>query len=188
MTIKNVTLAAALAVFTATSGLAATLDFTFSFASGDKAVTGRVEGLIDNATSEATRVTIESNLFASSIGAPDLGLGEYIADGTSVYDANSFTVANGEIIFATFGGVGTGFNELAFAFDPPNSNTGGIWESFWLGVGPIGILSVRIEFSPVSGDNPPVSAIPLPAGGFLLIAGLAGLGAVRARRRTAAAG
>lgn len=167
--------ALALSALTTTAS-AATLDFTFSFVnagvnngSGTATVTGIVRGLEDNATSAATSLEVLSNDDGFGIGSYD------IANASQ----NEFTVSNGQIVDADFVVFGF-FAEAPFVTD----------STLDMGIPLIGTLiqgGLRqavdgASSSPASAVTfTPVTAVPLPAGGVLLISGLVGLAALRRR-------
>ena len=180
--------AVALCSICATQSVAATLSFSFSFGnerqSAGSIVTGIVSGLNDNATGAASSVTVTSN-------TAGFGLGEYV--GNPKY--NRFTVAGGQITsfeFAVFGeknaapdvtccnlGLSSNYN-----IDPNNFGAG-----LQNGTNVISYNYGRdnnghvlgLSFTPI----PPITAVPLPAAGWLLLASLGGFSALRRRKRAA---
>lgn len=166
MKIKTIAAAAALAVMTATSGFAATLDFNFTVTKGTQTLSGVVRGLIENASSGATEITF----FATLQGNVDTTL----TPGFS----NSYTVVNSEIVaynatgFSGFGSFdinsdpGGQFNPLPPAINVSFASDG----KFLNGAG------TTIAFATgVVVEDPGASTVPLPAGGLLLLTGLAAL-------------
>ncbi len=180
--------AVALCSICATQSVAATLSFSFSFGnerqSAGSIVTGIVSGLNDNATGAASSVTVTSN-------TAGFGLGEYV--GNPKY--NSFTVAGGRITsfeFAVFGEKNAA-PDVTCCNLGLSSNSGSDPIYFGAGLDNIpGTVSYNygtdnngtvlgLSFTPI----PPITAVPLPAAGWLLLASLGGLSALRRGKRAA---
>jgi hypothetical protein len=89
-----------------TPGHALTFDFSFTNVSGDTpgTVTGEIGGLVDNATSKAGLIIIDSVPSATHILTPSLIFPAFAID-------NSFTVANGTITSALYVRFDVGFPE-----------------------------------------------------------------------------
>jgi hypothetical protein len=157
---------------------AATLNFNFDFsnlAGFNGEITGIVRGLNDNATGPASSVEVLSN-------TAGFGLGEYVGNPAQ----NTFTVANGRVISATFTASNqsnpsspTTQNSLIFYFSPapnvPDYARFGTAQIFTeSGTSSQGILGADLRFippaSPPSDPTPPVAAVPEPSevGGSLL--------------------
>lgn len=169
MGLKTLTTAACLTLAFATGGVAAPIDFKFSYTSGQDTITGLIEGLdSDGAFQEATRIT------ATGV------LDSYIFENFSV---NSFSVSNGVIdpsnfhlttnyapgirdpyIYAVLEFTGNSVEKVFL--DEENFNT-----AFFTGRG-----SRSITFSPVA-------SVPLPATGLMLLSGIAGLVSVKRRKK-----
>ena len=93
-------------VLASTPGHALTFDFSFTNVSGDTpgTVTGEIGGLVDNATSKAGLIIIDSVPSATHILTPSLIFPAFAID-------NSFTVANGTITSALYVRFDVGFPE-----------------------------------------------------------------------------
>lgn len=168
-TARMIAAAAVMATGLCASAGASTLSFTFSFTNlgeGIGTVTGLVSGLQDNATS--LRITSNTAGF---------GIGEYIGNPRS----NSWTVSSGSISSFSF-----------FAFGARNTAPD-------VTVSSISLFMVDTLFGATLTNDPSsvrnfgsskitftkvvdTAAVPLPAGGMLLIGALAGLAALRRRK------
>lgn len=163
---KSLSIAATLALGLLVSGPAAAIDFNFSFTnvgngSGTATVTGIIRGLAEG-TGNATSVEV-------LINGDGFGLGEFVGNPV----VNSWTVTSGEITDFSFQSIGI--------FNSPPANTSDIlqFESGRAGLA-AGTGSVTLG----DASNPvftAVTAIPLPAAGWLLISALAGLAVARRR-------
>lgn len=157
---------------------AATLDFAFSFnneLNGGGAVTGIIRGLTDNMTGSATSVEVLTN-------TTGLGIGEYVGSPLT----NSWTVTGGSITAFDFLSAGV-LNSIpavtdALLFLDSTELSGasfraGIADSpgpFVTGSGFVSTEDIDLTFTAID-----ATAVPLPAGGLLLIAGLFGLAITR---------
>lgn len=172
--------AAMLALMIAVPADAATLDFNFSFTGtfqSEGLVTGIIRGLTDNATSSASSVEVLT-------AAGGFGMGEYVLP-TSIVIYNTFTVTSGAITdwaFSAFeGGSVPSNNCCSLAFFSQSF----LRSSSAAGLSPNRSLTVLTEV-PGLAFTPAVSAVPLPAGGWLLLTGLAGVAALKRRKQIAA--
>lgn len=174
MKIKTLLAALATALITAPSAFAATLDFDFSFSQTGLpqfSVTGTVFGLTDNATSAASSVTILTDQGAFT-------LDHFLAG------FNAFTVTNGVLETASFGGFGTNATReayLSFGINGITGDTEAQYTSTLIGGG-FGTGVQGIATFEASSAAP----VPLPAGGVLLLTGFGAVAAMRRRKsRTA---
>jgi hypothetical protein len=163
---------------------AATLNFNFDFTSVNGSggeITGIVRGLNDNATGSASSVQVLSN-------TAGFGLGEYAGNPTQ----NTFTVANGRVISATFISLNQSNpssaatqNSLVFYFSPdPNLPDYTRFGTAEIATGSDtstrGILGADLRFipppSPPPDPTPQVAAVPEPGevGGSLLALAIGG--------------
>lgn len=168
--------AACIALVAATSSYAATLDFGFSFSDGVTDVFGTVYGLSDNTDDQAaTAITVSSV-------ALGLDTVQFLTVPTTVTN-NTFSVAGGLITTAVFSAsvINTipeqGRLFLSLGFGPTEiERFGGLQATD---------VSGAILFSVIEngGDGPfditPMSSVPLPAGGALLISSLFAFGVLR---------
>jgi hypothetical protein len=148
MNIKALAAAVCLAVVTATSGMAATLDFSFTVTQASQSVDGVVRGLTDNSASGASEVV----LFSPS-GNADVVL-------TPSTFLNYFLVSNGLIV--DFNAVATGdasFDIKSFAGPAPAVAVSWVAEGLFLN-------NSSIVFQPGV-------VVEMPAGGLLLLTGFA---------------
>ncbi|WP_162932954.1 VPLPA-CTERM sorting domain-containing protein [Roseovarius sp. EL26] len=169
---------ACIALVAATSSYAATLDFDFSFSDGVADVFGTISGLSDNTNDQAaTAITVSSVAFG-------LDTVQFLTVPTSV-TSNTFSVADGLITSASFSANVAnslplpGRLFLSLGFGPTEiERFGGLQATDVTGA----ILFSVIETGgngPFGPATPPISSVPLPAGGVLFISGLFGLGVLR---------
>ena len=172
---RNGVLAASLIATALTWGsLARADDFTFSF-SGDPAlgaglVTGEVFGLMNNATSAASRVTVATNTAGYAVPIT------YQGDDPFTF-TNSFTETAGKITEANFSSLEfSSFTDLQLNFEGSNSLDG-------LGAETANDAGLNgITFAPAA----TVSAAPEPGTWALMMLGVGFIGwALRYRRRGA---
>ena len=172
MTFKTLAAAAAIALASATSSFASTLDFNFTFldSGGTALVTGTVFGLVNDATSAASAVEVTSERF-----------GTWVFDSSnSTFNQNEFSIVAGQLVWTEFWAViGRGLPELDFDLSLRDGMTYG---SFYI-CDPSAPRCFS-DFTPVTFT--PVSAVPLPAGGLLLLSGLGGVAALKRRKKRAA--
>ncbi len=172
MSIQKLAGAVCLAVTAATSGFAATLDFSFSFTDGTETISGVVYGLEDNATGAATGVSITSN-------STGYGIGDYALIETAPL-ANSFTVSNGALTAADYRNAFIADSNVQLTLDlDANSGSGGF--AVVSNSKPVVLINGDINFDAVT-----TSPIPLPAGGVLLLTGLFGFAGLRRLKKSAA--
>ncbi|MCX7568165.1 VPLPA-CTERM sorting domain-containing protein [Sulfitobacter sp. F26169L] len=179
MNIKTLATAAGMSLATATASFAAPLDFDFSFTDGTNTITGLIEGLdSDGIGQTATQITV--------VGIIDT----YIF---TSFNANYFDVTSGVVDVSTVGvvsassvdgetttGEATSF-ELGGGFGPGLEEcTGGCPMGLEFTSGPAG----SEIFTAVS--SVPLPAVPLPAGGLLLLSGLLGVAGLKRRKKSAA--
>lgn len=169
MNLKTLAAATCLALATASSSFAAIVDFDYSITNGTETVTGTIFGLDDsgNGTSPAMSVTADFPTYS-----------EFVFDIPSA-NFNDFTVTNGEITFADF-----------VSFSATVNGTYGYLNIYnGLGTFVIGMTEIIVQqpivFTQhgVVPNDPPVSAVPLPAGGLLLLSGLAGIAGLKRRKK-----
>lgn len=178
-TLQSLTGVCAAALLSASASFGASLSFDFSFTDsvgGVETVTGTVSGLMDNTNSAATSVVASGSV----LGVSPL---EFVLSAS--FGENEFTVLNGKIVKATFDDfieigvsryrliLSTGLDRAEAAFEENPNEPGGAFAFVESSVAP--------EFTP----SAVVSPIPLPAGGMLLLTGLAGV--VGLSRRTSRA-
>lgn len=177
--------AACIALVTATSSYAATLDFDFSFSDGFVDVFGTISGLSDNANDQAaTAITVSSVAFG-------LDTVQFLTVPTDV-TANTFSVSGGLITTASFSANVNnniplpGRLFLSLGFGPAEIERFGALQATDIAGA---LLFSAVETGgegPFGLGKPTMSSVPLPAGGVLLITGLFGIGVSRmkASRRT----
>ena len=177
--------------FTTSASYAATLDFDFSFDNPltGGAVTGIIRGLSDNTSNQAaSSVEVLTQSGPDGTGA-NSGIAEYVGFALK----NTWTVSNGQITYGEF------FTDLVLDF-----SSGGVGRYFGITfqrpfnspiVGPIlvttyGLTGFFDGNNPSGGKNlvltPTVAAVPLPAGGVLLLTGLFRLVTLRRKTKPAA--
>jgi hypothetical protein len=172
------TAAALLIALGGTAATAATLDFDFSFTNTvdgrNDLVTGVIRGLTDNAESSARSVEILTN-------SGGFGIGEYIG----APSLNRFNIANGSILSASFKALGQdntapGVTDASLSF-----SIGAICTTRCRSYAEAGLtalagtataLSTPITFTAAL---PAPTAVPLPAGVWLLSGAIAGLALFR---------
>ncbi len=178
-------LSAAIALACANSAFA--LNFNFSFANVEGAqngiLTGTIYGLNDNSTGAASKLTIDS--FPSGVGSLDYGNEVTLWNGQYL---NNFTVLNGEIVAGSFVAQATGGSALAhtFCLDAFINCVG-----FTANPGSTGVSALNLQLGSNIANGAgfqaitytPVSSVPLPAGGLLLVSGLGGMALVKRRKK-----
>ena len=196
MRLKTFAGAACISLFAATSGYAATFSFTFSSSTSNVdgpdanvagPITGRIFGLLDDGLGQAA-----SSIVFDSIPTGLLGADAHPADVTNWTNQifNSFDVVAGQITNAEFAALNDGIgllclNAVARCFglgaDLSLPNPGVNYISF---DGAATSTSNDEGFGGVTFAN--VAAVPLPAGGLLLLSGLGGVAALKRRKKRAA--
>lgn len=187
MTMKTLLSTAALALITATSTASAlTFKFSFENTSGAESgsLTGRIFGLSDNATGAASSIIIDS--FPSAVGTLQAG-NDVTLWNLQVF--NSFTVLNGQITASSFAAQETAFPTNTFCLDASINCIG-----FTADQGSTGVSALVVQngsniangggFASITYTN--ISDVPLPAGGVLVMSGIAGLAGLKRRKKHAA--
>jgi len=167
-----------------TAANATSLDFNFSFtnvAEGGEDVFGIIRGLSDVATSQQAS-SVEILTTTGGETADGYGVGEYIGNAFR----NSFVVVGGQITSADFGSScffscpgGILTPSIAFQYFVGEFGTSSVAVLTGGGAPMFSLERTLITFTAVSAVQP--SPIPLPAGGLLLLTGLAGIAALRRR-------
>jgi len=153
-------------IFSASVGAAATADIGFSFDDGQLPVFGTLFGLEENGTSlaQSVEVFVGTGSTATRFVFEDLSA-----------TRNQFTVTGGTVTFASFSAETLGPNVLDFELDasaPLDDN--------WLFFSPVfNVSGTDLTF----GSVPTTAAVPLPAGGVLLLTALAGMARLQSRKK-----
>ncbi|MEP3637994.1 MAG: VPLPA-CTERM sorting domain-containing protein [Paracoccaceae bacterium] len=172
MTMKTIFAAAAFALAMAAPAVAVPINLDFSFG----AVSGKFFGLDDEVVGTQSATSFDFN------GAFDVYSG-LIPD---VIAINSFEFTDGDLTFADFsedpfalGNNGTGFLDSLSFFNLAGEILGSASETdlVFNSIGSTGTATFTAT---------PVSSVPLPAGGLFLLTGLAGVAAVKRRKKPAA--
>ena len=168
MTLKALATAAVMTLAATTASFAVPIDFNFSLSDGTNTITGLIEGLNrDGSNQQATRITVDG-VFDTYV--------------LSAFFSNSFSVSSGEIdlnsvdvISSALGSTGT--NSIGLIWNGSAGSFESIEEAIFTGA--------RLE---VAGNIAftPVTAVPLPAGGLLLLSGLVGIAGLKRRKKRAA--
>ncbi|WP_424975096.1 hypothetical protein [Dinoroseobacter sp. S124A] len=168
---KTLSCAPGVSLLLAAPGWAAPLSFNFSFSEMGNTVTGVVSGLEDGMQGAAASVTITRSPFGSKGNfAPFASL-------------NMFTVSAGMVISASFQGfdddVNTGAPMVLLSFAGQNGAVVAV------GGSPSDVIGFgTLVFTP----HDAVAPISLPAGGLLLLTGLAGVVGLSRRKSRAQRG
>ncbi|MDA8746650.1 VPLPA-CTERM sorting domain-containing protein [Litoreibacter sp.] len=175
MNIKAILTAALLALSPVTSASAATLDFNFTLTEvrpdNARTLIGTIYGLTDNTVSAASSLMVEFT--------PNILTRQLYTDTDAT--ANSFEVKDGQITRFGFIAPGSAVNPPiggAFSLQQFAGPESGVYRcSFLLCTGMSEF--VRVEFTQVP-------AVPLPAGGLLLLTAVGGFAALKRRKNRAA--
>ncbi len=170
MTLKTLAAASCLSMAMATAALAAPVNFNFSFTDGTNTITGLIEGLDSDGLGQAASMITVNGVFDTYVFGP----GDFSFNSIDV----SGSMLDPDTIFVR-GTISTSTVAQADFFLFPSSG-GELFESL-------------ADFTRVETFNPtwtftatPVSSVPLPAGGFLLLSGLGGVAALNRRKKRAA--
>ncbi len=167
---------ACLSLFAATPGYAVPVDFNFTLTDGTNTITGLIEGLdSDGANQAADRVTVFGLFDTFVFDATDLGL-------------NSFTVSAGVLDTSNMFLDDATNNGIAGENDPNSRGR--------LTLSAIPLLVPNYEWVEVRNGSTtdvqahsisvsPVAAVPLPAGGVLLVCGVIGIAGLKRRKKPA---
>jgi hypothetical protein len=172
MTFKTLATAACIALSSATASLAAPINLDFTFG----AATGTFYGLNDeDGSSQATSF--------------DLAIGSdfWTAVSTSGGGTNVFTFLAGVLTSVNFDKlpvISSNSSPDVILYDIFFSTNDG--QNSWIEYGEFAIDSSNEGTEQVSYTISPLSPVPLPAGGFLLLSGLAGVVALKRRKKRTA--
>lgn len=192
MTLRALTAAVCLSLATTTAGFAATYSFEFGNVVGDTAgtVTGTIDlGFINSPTGTGTGAADTITITSAPSGFLPLDQGNVVTQ-WSFQGPNTFSVVNGVISSYQFGATAVA---ATLSDDVICLNSGGF---FWLtgayachenenflGHYPGHVYNVS-GAAGVTFEQ--ISAVPLPAGGLLLLTGLGGIAAFERRKKHAA--
>jgi hypothetical protein len=194
---KRLLLIAALAAGLPALARATTLDFEFSFTNfynGGGAVTGIVRGLQDDAVNEVVSLEVLTNAAGFGVGrftAPSIRRGEFTVSAGMVTSALFRSFGNANAAFGagsvTSSSISIHSERVPGGMDGPRAIVGSLSNfphqvttfSKWT-KRPL-VTFTRLDAPPDVPPPPPPPVVPLPAAGWMLLAGMAALLGVRRR-------
>ena len=169
MTLKTLAAAACISLAGAATASASPVDFNFSFTDGTNTITGLIQGLVSDGTNQsASAITVNGVLDTYTFDSSD-------------FDDNWFDVSGSNIIASRVNVLGTdvvtdGFGTLDLLGSEP------FYQLFEVDL----IIGIAADTRATTISYTPVSPVPLPAGGILLLSALGGAAALK-RWKTRAA-